>query len=1073
MARPPSILCLLLITLSGIDALMVTTTTSPISVLRWQNVTIPCNITGMNVDKPIAVDWKRRLENGTEVLLLENENGHIKVYRPGSLMESDIREGNAALHMPGVEFSDEGEYTCIVTNTPNEASGKTSLQVSAIPSSTVRDTSIELGTEKTVMCDVHNFYPKDIRIHWNLYRKGSSETDFFENSIVHNPDGTFSIQIPLTLKPRKEDDGNIYSCVVNHRSLQSELSKNFTLTVPDKENSTGTIVGSVFGTLLCTLLLVACVVYYLMGVKKDPPTLSAITGNDVLTDMSRTTLTCQIMSFRPDDITVFVCLRRRDQPEEETIYTWRSRDRTPSARLTRGGICVSLGAQEEHNLVNGAARQHERPLQLEVVPVVSRSKLRSYSCQCSLHITPSYDLDNGAELSIYVTHPALKSPKSVGRRLHVTGVAPTLLKIMTPKHIIHDELVTLTCPINGFKPRSLSITWWKRDRRGQETELITWDSGEYATHNPKYSHDVSENEHGDKCYSYLSTLTMRPDLREDDGATYICRTFHPATQQQSEEQQEIDVTAVPVLDPIQKGQESVYFGEKMDLSCKIHSFYPSPITVAWYIEDDNKNKVSIPSAAREPLEESNGFYHVTTSISYTPILKDMNKVFRCEVLHDSLSKPKDITWTLTELTHTPHVSEIQSDPAEPETGQTIILSCTASDMCPDIQSVQWNQNKSRLSSEKWITNFQEDPESRMFSGTSELTLTLTAADHGALISLDITHSGRAIKREFTMLLKGFPVVSEITSDPRIGEYGRPLILHCHVTGCDLRDITRVTWACGEEQLTRGQQKQTGDTGESLACTLIITLTAEDYSRLYTCSVHHRNMTQPITRTICLQLPEKLPTLSDIMVHPVMVRAGQKTSFQVTVSGFSPRNILVKWYRGFKQFPNTAVRSFDPWIGKDNLYTLSSTLRYPPSRKDDKVSIRCEVTHYSTTSTIREKHYVLNLTDQSEAEYAMAPGDEENVPFAIRKIDCLTGRPRVGEEITLVGHVDGCDTEYAQFFWYKGNFPIDGEIDNQQDGSGCTSTITFTAEDSATDCTIRLEVIYNYQTTEETYNLRLV
>lgn len=78
---------------------------------------------------------------------------------------------------------------------------------------------------------------------------------------------------------------------------------------------------------------------------------------------------------------------------------------------------------------------------------------------------------------------------------------------------------------------------------------------------------------------------------------------------------------------------------------------------------------------------------------------------------------------------------------------------------------------------------------------------------------------------------------------------------------------------------------------------------------------------------------------------------------------------------------------------------------------------------------------------------------------------------MGEEVTLVAYIEECQEDSAEFTWSTGMFPIDGEIENRQDGTDCTSTITFTPEDS--DCTIKLEVFYNYQTAEESFTVPLV
>ncbi|XP_068117869.1 natural cytotoxicity triggering receptor 3 ligand 1-like isoform X3 [Hyperolius riggenbachi] len=402
---------------------------SPVYALRGQDVTISCNIANMDNSKAIAVEWKNNQNN-----VYVYNNGGVTLHRDGSYMDvEEILKGNAELHLPNVQISDDGEYTCKVINTPRDASGKTALQVLVQPSVTVtpRNVTIELGMNQPLTCEVTNFYPQPKSIHWVRYNKDSSGYEVLKNGICTakpntNSDGTFNVTSHLVLSPDEADAGSLYGCVFTPMSIHHAITRNFTVivTAAKKKYDRGTIIGTgIVSAVISTLLAVICVMIYMRMLKKEPPTLSAITGNDKLmvTDMSRTTLTCHIMNYRPNDITVSVCLRRRGQQQEVTIYTWRSRDSTAPVRLTRDGDHVSLDVKEQHMLVSGAARQNERPLQLEVVPVVSRSKCRSFSCQCSLHITPRYDLDNGAELSIDVTHPTLTSPISVRRVLYVVG----------------------------------------------------------------------------------------------------------------------------------------------------------------------------------------------------------------------------------------------------------------------------------------------------------------------------------------------------------------------------------------------------------------------------------------------------------------------------------------------------------------------------------------------------------------------------------------------------------------------------------------------------------------------------
>ncbi|XP_072277683.1 natural cytotoxicity triggering receptor 3 ligand 1, partial [Pyxicephalus adspersus] len=1029
-----------------LGALRVSIRTPLLAVLRDQDVTLPCDISELNTGGAIAVLWRVTYGNGSETEVYEYIDGRHTSYRPGSyIRESEVPRGKADLHLPGVRLSDEGEYTCRVINTPNKAEGTVILQVSVPPLVDVTpDIKVELGSEKTVMCNVHNFYPKDVSIQWVKYCKGSPDCEQLKTwtcmkNILENSDGTFNVTSLLTLTPSKEDDGNSYSCVISHPSLQNKLSQNFTLTVTEKEDNTGGVITAVVLTLLSAGILCAGVFLYFRFIKKNPPILS-ITGNNELIDMNRTTLTCQIMDFRPNKIEISVFIKRSEVIER--IYTWRSGD------PVRSDGVMDI---EKQSLVNGGHK--ERPLQLEMEPVIRKKKLGVFICQCSLHITPSYDLDNGAELSVQVKHPALTSPASACRTLTVIGVPPKVLSIMAPQRIVHDEQLTLVCPINGFKPRALSITWLRRERN-QETELVTWNSGGLNVHSERYSHNVKEDEYHDKTYGFISALTMKPNVTEDEGVTYICRTFHPATNNWEERDLTMKVTAVPVLDSIIKSHEVARVGEKLDLSCRIHSFYPSHIQVTWYTEDG----AGLSSDTTDPLQEYGDLYHVTSTCSYTPTVKDMGKTFRCEVQHGNLTK--HINWTMTELASPPTLGDIKCDPALPEPGKPVTLSCEVTDMYPGDPIIQWLWSVKELSPENWKVTIQQDPRTRMFHGTTELTLTPHNDDHFSEVSLDFKHLGKHVTKNKILIMKGFPVVSEIISDPKEAEYGKALTLRCNVIGCNPGDITGVTWSGG------GEQRVIPGSDDSSSCTLTFIPTAQYYGKVYICTVTHKRM-KPFTKHFSLQLPAKSPILSDI-VHPGKVTANQKASFQVTISRFCPKDLQIKWYKEFSLLPPTDVTISEPQIGLDDLYTCTSTLTFTPKTSDNNLSIRCEVAH-SQTKAVREKRCSLQLTGSDPPAGKPAAGPQET--FHIREITCVTERPRVGGEVTLVAYIEACQAECAEVSWYKGIFPV-GNIENQQDGTGCTSTVTFTPEASDTDCTIRLEVIYNYQTVQKSYKVQL-
>ncbi|CAI9618186.1 unnamed protein product, partial [Staurois parvus] len=137
--------------------------------------------------------------------------------------------------------------------------------------------------------------------------------------------------------------------------LHPDCDLSFLLT--ERGDNSGAIITAVVLTILCTLFLGLLAFLCFRFVKKDPPTLSEITGNNELIDMNRTTLTCQIMDFKPNDIEIFVCMRRSEEQEMRTIYTWKSGGHPAQVRVSRddGGEDEDVIDMEEgKQLMNGS-----------------------------------------------------------------------------------------------------------------------------------------------------------------------------------------------------------------------------------------------------------------------------------------------------------------------------------------------------------------------------------------------------------------------------------------------------------------------------------------------------------------------------------------------------------------------------------------------------------------------------------------------------------------------------------------------------------------------------------------------
>ncbi|MEE6525157.1 hypothetical protein FKM82_024986 [Ascaphus truei] len=324
--------------------------------------------------------------------------------------------------------------------------------------------------------------------------------------------------------------------------------------IVEREEDIKTIIGVVIGTII-SVSVIGRVVFWVYNkyLKKVPPKITEITGNERMVHMSTATLSCQITGFRPAPIEVILYVKRANG-NKELIQSWKPRNTqrpaktftTPTSRNNGGDYRIVTEPGEAHPLSDADTLVNTPLLQtmrLEMTGDVKSNADGTSNCLCTIHLTPNLeDDDHNAVLSVCIKHEALKEPITVERQLEVIGVAPKLSTILTPMRIIHEEPLTLTCYITGFKPRPLSITWAKTDLSDQEIELVKCGSNEPTVENSKYSHNLSETTHEDQSFSILSVLTLKPKINEDHGATYICRTFHSATGERAGETMKMSVS---------------------------------------------------------------------------------------------------------------------------------------------------------------------------------------------------------------------------------------------------------------------------------------------------------------------------------------------------------------------------------------------------------------------------------------------------------------------------------------------------------------------------------------------------
>ncbi|OCT83547.1 hypothetical protein XELAEV_18021689mg, partial [Xenopus laevis] len=340
------------------------------------------------------------------------------------------------------------------------------------------------------------------------------------------------------------------------------------------------IIGAVFGTLAAVILVAGISCGYFIFIKKEPPRLSPITGSELLLHEKKATLSFQISGFRPRDIQITINLKRKGGESAE-IYSWNSEGQTgSSAPRNRDGRDTT---EMEQLLRNGETivPPAQRQLQVEMVNVIRTNKRGISKCQCTIHITPDMHKDDGAELTVQVTHITLISPISESCRLKVMKEPPKHSPFSGAERLVHMRKSTLSCQFPQSLPEPTDITLYLQRKGEEQIEILCWKSGEKSlpftvvseipevpvATEPKREGPVSNgngtnlppaqrplqvemvpvitNKNGDS--NCQCTIHITPDIEEDDGAELTVRVTHSALRLPISESCRLDVNEETML----------------------------------------------------------------------------------------------------------------------------------------------------------------------------------------------------------------------------------------------------------------------------------------------------------------------------------------------------------------------------------------------------------------------------------------------------------------------------------------------------------------------------------------------
>ncbi|KAM6459124.1 natural cytotoxicity triggering receptor 3 ligand 1 [Liasis olivaceus] len=862
------------------------------------NVILLCEISGypgteLDINKTAVIWYLKTSEGGKIETLYSVIAGDHYSNRTGSRLDTvQLKNGNASLFLPQIQINEEGKYICFVIVTPVKAEGATILDLVAQPSVKLspKELQIEKDKEKTLSCIVNQFYPDSIVILWQKHSKHTldksvSAEDICTEASVRNGDGTFNITSKLRLQPSSQDQGNIYSCIVEHKSFVRYPVYSVTLTITgilSVNFSPSPVIITVvprFTNLICSTILVASRIKFPHKV--------------------------QCVSLHPDidtnELDMFSLLLNK-----ETLH---------KPNLTAEAIIAIIG-----------------------IPVFA----------CLFLIVIGYLL--------YKTFLKKSSPS---------------LEIVGNEELKHLEETQLQCLISHFRPKLLHITLFLvTQTQSTKQKIASWcstsfDDPEEGGENFPLLGNLEDTfrfypELKSKPKGYFDIhykICINPNIQKLEKFDLLLEVKHKGFQHGlCTKTKSFKVIALPLLREVQCSTNVPRPDEPLTLSCKIHSYFPETLEVCWYKNDE----ILDSPFTSPPTKGPDGLFFCISKVQYCPQVADSGKRFVCRAKLEGSQEYKESAWQMNTLVLAPKVCKIECKPPVPECGKSITLTCSLTEYHPPECDFCWRKGFEQLTN---VTLKTEEPQlnrtSKLYSRTSEITFTPSAEDHEVDFSVEINHYNKILRKGYTIMLKGFPKVSNIFIEPSDADYGETITLTCDITDFHPKNIC-TQWFLGDNSIrngviTKGPEMASNDCFK-LTSMLQLRATASVCDKAICFRVTHTKLKKAITREVYLKLPAKRPVVSEIKATP-----GHKSILlEISISQFAPHDIQVRWYQGWKQISEN-INPSNVDIGEDHLCYFVSKIHLEPKAIDFGKTIRCEVKHPTSTE---EKSLILNSRDFS-------------------------------------------------------------------------------------------------------------
>uniref|UniRef100_A0A6J0UD81 Natural cytotoxicity triggering receptor 3 ligand 1 n=1 Tax=Pogona vitticeps TaxID=103695 RepID=A0A6J0UD81_9SAUR len=708
--------------------------------------------------KKMAVVWHQETSgvNGKKELYLFLGGKHTSNRNGSRLDESELEKGNAALFLPQIQAKDEGAYTCSVTVTPDHAEGTTILEVLAEPvvSLTPSKVTVERGTEKTLSCTVDKFYPSSIVIYWQKISKHTQDQSVSAKDIcnelpVENGDSTFSVSSKLRLQPSSQDDGNNYSCIVEHRSFPVKAVFSAILTVTDPPVDWKVQALPIVLVFVVLVIIILCGIAYYAYLSKRQPTIMAMVGNTDLKHLEQARLQCLFSGFRPKHLDLAFFLIIHPQNKKQKIFSWNT---SALGNVEQGNENVPLLQQQD---------------MFSFYPTLLAKPRRTFDASCQIYILPDVRTVENFELLLEVKHGALQHTETKAFRV----TAPPLLDQIQcatdmPKS---DEPLRLSCRIHSYFPQTINVQWYKNDLPLQTKPFVS-----------------SSAEGPDGFFSCSSSITYCPEA-SDIGTRFFCKANLTDSQQCRESVWELKTLVfVPQVSQIQCEPTMPECGKPITLSCTVENFFPDECDICWK-RDFEELSCAISRTEEQWHDDESNLYCKKSQIFFTPSAEDHAVNFTAEITHCNTRKRKSYPLMLKGF---PKVTDIFLEPTDAEYGNKLSVRCDVTDFCPGDINIDWFHDN-HLVRNDIITEDPMEDSNGCYKLSSTFQLTPTAFDFNKAISCRVSHEKlrKPIVKEVYLKL---PAKSPIVSEIKLKQNSKSISLEISISHFAPQDI-RVIW----------------------------------------------------------------------------------------------------------------------------------------------------------------------------------------------------------------------------------------------------------------------------------------